>query len=395
MIVMVCNAGSTSLKFKVFDMPAERVLCQSKIERVGARNQAIIHYMNPLTGVQTVLEGMDIPDYKAGIRFFLNLLTTGETAVLPDVGKIERVGFKTVLAKGYYGVHELTPPVLTAMEDVMPLAPAHNGPYLEAIRTMREVLPETMFIGAFETAFHRTIPAERTLYGIPFSWQSRYGLCRLGFHGASHSYVAEILHEKRPVYTAVSCHLGGSSSLCAIKDGKSVDTSFGMSLQSGPLQSNRTGDMDWAVLPYLISQGLTLEEICHMLTKEGGLLGLSGVSNDLRDIKEAAERESERARLAIDVYVNGIVRYIGAFYAELGGLNFLVFTGGIGENMPWLRELVCAGLKHMGIELSKRRNAGGEPFRIISRNTSKVEVLVVPANEELGVARKTFQYSPG
>jgi acetate kinase len=132
-----------------------------------------------------------------------------------------------------------------------------------------------------------------------------------------------------------------------------------------------------------------------MLTKEGGLLGLSGVSNDLRDIKEAAERESERARLAIDVYVNGIVRYIGAFYAELGGLNFLVFTGGIGENMPWLRELVCAGLKHMGIELSKRRNAGGEPFRIVSRNTSKVEVLVVPANEELGVARKTFQYSPG
>ncbi len=358
---------------------------------MGSRGNAAISYQNLCSGARLQEEEQDILDYKTGISRFLDILVTGETAVLHDVSEIERVGFKTVLAKGYYGIHELTPPVLRAMEEMLTLAPAHNGIYLEAIRTMREALPATVFVGAFETAFHQTIPIERTLYGIPYPWHSRYGIRRLGFHGASHSYVADVLNKKRQSYRAISCHLGGSSSLCAIQDGRSIDTSFGMSLQSGLIQSNRTGDMDWSIVLYLLSQGLTAEEISKNLTEDGGLLGLSGISNDLREVQEAAEEGFERANLALKVYVNGIVRYLGAFYAELGGLDYLVFTGGIGENSPAIRQSVCEGLRHMGIELSLKRNSSGEPSRVISRSTSPVKVLIIPANEELGVARKTYQ----
>lgn len=393
MKVLVCNVGSTSLKFKLFDMPGDKVLADGKVERVG-RTDAIFHYGNRESGCSVQMEEQNIPSYAEGIKRYLACLTDPETGVIGDVSEIERVGFKTVLAKGFYGIHELTAEVLQAMEDYLVVAPAHNGPYLEAIRQIQQVLPGVKLVGVFETAFHTTIPRERRIYGIPYEWYEKYGIQRMGYHGASHGYIADVLGERcGGTGNAISCHLGGSGSLCAIQNGISVDNSFGFSLQAGPIHANRIGDTDAYVIPYLLSQGMSIEEITKGMDKQGGLLGISGVSNDLRDVQTAAEGGNERARLAVDVYCAGIVHYVGAYYAELGGLDHLVFTGGIGENSSLVREKVCRAVAHFGIELDMEKNAqrSSEP-RVISTENSRVKVWVIPANEELGIARRTYEY---
>ena len=392
MKLLVCNAGSTSLKFKLFDMPAETVLAEGKVERVGT-DTAIYHFSKP-DGFRIFQEGLSIPTYTEGIQLFLDCLLDAENGVLTDLQELERVGFKTVLSKDHYGIHELTPEVLKGMEDYMVVAPAHNRPYLEAIRQFQQLTPNAMLVGAFETAFHQTIPKERKIYGIPWEWTETYGIERRGYHGASHSYVSETLTQMYgSTKKAISCHLGGSGSLCAIDDGKSVDTSFGLSLQVGLIQSNRCGDLDPFVIPFLQKEGLSLDEVLEGLNKRGGLLGISGVSNDLRDVEAAAEAGNERARLAIDIFCNGIIRHIGAYYAELGGLDHLVFTGGIGEHGAKIRAQVCGQLRHMGVWLDPEKNtACCGNNTVISADDSPVTVHVIPANEELGVARKTYGY---
>lgn len=392
MKLLVCNAGSTSLKFKLFMMPQAQALAEGKVERVGSLDSAIFHFKKP-DGFKIYREGLSIPTYTEGIQLFLDCLLNPEYGVIQNLKELERVGFKTVLSKGHYGIHELTPDVLAGMEEYMVVAPAHNKPYLEAIRQFQKLTPDAMLVGAFETAFHTTIPLERKLYGIPYEWYETYGIERLGYHGASHSYVAETLAQQYgSTGKTISCHLGGSGSLCAIDNGKSVDTSFGLSLQVGLIQSNRNGDMDPFIIPFLLKQGMSLEEVTEGLAKRGGLLGISGVSNDLRDIEEAAAVGNERAKLAIDVFCNGIVRYIGAYYAELGGLDHLVFTGGIGEHGCTVRKIVCDQLKHMGILLDPDKNLSYSENAVISTADSPVTIHVIPANEELGVARKTYAY---
>ena len=275
----------------------------------------------------------------------------------------------------------------------MVVAPAHNGPYLEAIRTLREVLPDAMFVGAFETAFHRTIPKEWRIYGIPYEWHEEYGIQNMGYHGASHGYIADILNaEEGENYKAISCHLGGSCSICAIENGKSVNNSFGMSLQAGVIHANRVGDMESDLIFYLQSVGLGDAEIHAGLKKKGGLLGISGVSNDLRYVEQAAAEGNSRAQLAVDVFVSGIIHYIGAYYAQLGGLDHLVFTGGIGENSVTVRRMVCRKLKHLGIDYSEEANQSVKGRGVITKVGSWVKVQVIPANEELGVARRTYEY---
>lgn len=396
MKILVCNAGSTSLKFKLFDMPEERVLASGKIERVGSKDSAIFHYQ-AADGYGFVRENQCIPSYTEGIQAFLDCLLQKEHAVLGSLAELERVGFKTVLSKDHYGVHELTDEVLQGMEDYMVIAPAHNTPYLAAIRQFRELTPDALLVGAFETAFHRTIPKERALYGIPYEWYETYGIRRMGYHGASHEYVSDTVAEKYgSTGKTISCHLGGSCSLCAIDGGKSVDTSFGLSLQVGINNSNRCGDIDPFIIPFLLKQGMELDQVLEGLTKQGGLLGISGVSGDLRLVEEAAEAGNARARLAVDIFCNDVVRYIGAYYAELGGLDHLVFTAGIGEHDWRIREKICGRLAHMGIRLdpAKNREAGDLEARIscISEENAPVTVEVIPANEELGVARKTYAY---
>lgn len=391
MKILICNAGSTSLKFKLYDMPAEEVLASGGVERVGSTDDAIYKYDNASRGVSLREEKQSVPDYETGIRRFLSDLTDAERGAIGSVADIDRVGFKTVLSRGYYGVHELTEPVLQGMRDMYAAAPAHNGPYLAAIEALRAVLPEAMFVGAFETDFHRTIPLDRCVYGVPYEWMEKYGVRRMGYHGASHSYVASLLNEwEGKKYRAISCHLGGSGSICAIENGESRDSSFGFTLQTGLIHNNRVGAMDADIIHYLRAQGLSDEEIEHGMTKDGGLKGISGVSGDLRYVLEAAEAGNKRAKLAIDVYVTGIIRYIGAFAAELGGLDCLAFTGGIGENSAVIRKMVCERLEYMGVRLSARRNTKEKGDRSISKKHSKVRVYVIAANEELGVARKTY-----
>ena len=392
MKVLAANVGSTSLKFKLFEMPEETALCEAKIERVGSRDKAIFAYGSIVTGKHYRLEGQCIPDYTTGIRMFLEALVSGEYGVIKSAGDIDRIGFKTVLSKGFYGVHELTDAVMDGMRDYLFVAPVHNAAYLEAIGQFNNLLPDVPKIGVFETAFHTTIPIERRIYGVPYEWYEKYGLMRMGYHGASHGYIAQESCAYGKAGRVISCHLGGSCSVCAIQDGRSVDTSFGFSLQSGLIHANRTGDADPYMIPFLKSEGLSAEEIEDGLSKHGGLLGISGVSNDMRDLQSAAESGNERARLAVDAFVSGIIKQIGAFYAELGGLDQLVFTGGIGEHSAFVRNAVCSQLRHLGIELDEEKNSASESVGVVSAAGSAVLVTVVPANEELGVARETAAY---
>jgi len=392
MIVFICNAGSTSLKFKVFDMPSERIVASGKIERVGSDGDAIFQFED---AARTIFrEKQSIPGYREGLEAFMALLTRSNGGELASLSVIERIGFKTVLSKGYYGVHELTQPVLEGMRAWMTIARTHSEPYLEVIRAAHEALPQALLIGSFETGFHTTIPLCRRIYDLPYEWYENYGIQRLGYHGASHEFIADTLNAQLgPRYRAISCHMGGSCSVCAIENGKSVDTSFGMSLQTGVVHGSRTGDMDCDLILFLQEQGLSPEDIEEGMKRRGGLLGISGVSSDLRYIEAAAAKGNARAALALDRLVYDLVRYIGAFYAVLGGADALVFTGGIGEHSPRIRSRVCEALRCIGVTLSAEANeacSGSEA--VISETGAPVLVQVIPTNEEVGIARRAYAY---
>lgn len=391
MKVLVSNVGSTSLKFKLFDFPEEKVLCEAKIERVGSKDSAIYAYGNLTTGYKEKRDGLSIPTYADGIKLFLKDMTGKESGAIESIEEIAGIGFKTVLSKDYYGVHALDKQVMEGMRELLFVAPVHNAAYIEAIEQFKNVFPHTKMVGVFETAFHTTVPMERRLYSVPYEWYEKNGLMKMGYHGASHSYVAKEAKKNGKANRIISCHLGGSCSICAIQDGKSVDTSFGFSLQTGVMHANRCGDVDPYIVPFMLEEGLSMEEILQGLSKKGGLLGISGVSNDMREIQKAADQGNKRAKLAVDMFVCGIVRFIGAFYAELGGLDQLVFTGGIGENSDTIREMVCEQIAHMGIILDKNANHGCRNG-IISKSDSLVKVSVIPANEELGIARETAHF---
>lgn len=383
MRVLVCNAGSTSLKFKLYEMPQEKVLASATIERISIKNDGVFHLSIPENKLELNEKGIDIQDYKSGIKLFLSRSNT-------CLSSIDAIGFKPVLSRGFFSVHELDEQVIEGMKAWSDLAPIHTVAYLQSIEAMKSVLPNCSLIGCFETDFHRTINLERRLYGIPYEWYEKYHIQRLGFHGASHSYIASMLNKGKKHYKAISCHLGGSASICAIEDGRSVDTSFGMSLETGLMHANRVGDMDPTLVWYLRECGLSHGEILQGLTENGGLKGVSGVSGDLRYIIQASENQNQRAKLAIKMFINQIVRYIGAFYVELEGLDDVVFTAGIGEHSSLIRKEVCSKLQCLGISLDEEKNRANA--LIISDANSKVTVRVIPANEELVIARRTFDY---
>jgi len=385
MKILICNAGSTSLKFKLWEMPDFTVLAEGRVERVGSDN-AIFSYKSPLGIIGR--DGISIPDYTAGIQMFLDALSVSELKAVSALEEIAAVGYKTVLSKDHYGVHELTEDVLEGMRAYFSVAPAHNGPYLEAISVFTKLLPEVKQVGVFETAFHRTIPEERCVFPIPYEWTEKYGIRRMGYHGASHGYIAERLKDYKRV---VSCHLGGSASICAILDGKSMDNSFGFSLQMGIPHASRTGDVDVYIVPYLLKQGLSLDEIYEGLGKNGGLKGISGTSGDMRDIEEAIAAGSKRAELALKVLATHILRYIGAYSMEIGGLDAVAFTGGIGENSVRLRRMVLEGMQHLGLEIDSEANESGSGERCLTTADSRVHAFVIPANEEYMVVRETYK----
>jgi len=390
--VLVANVGSTSFKYQLLDMSTEAVLARGGMERIGAALSPMKH---AVPGVCEVEKELPLPDHNAAVRATLDELTSPAHPALESLDQVDAVGFKTVHAGKLSGVTLLTDEVMAAMEEYSPVTPGHNPPYLNAIRIFQQVLPSTPLVGVFEPHFHVTMPEKARVYGIPYEWTQQYGLFRYGFHGASHRYLSlrapEILGVPGERLKLISCHLGGSSSICALDGGKSIDTSMGFSAQSGVQMGTRTGDLDPFILPFLLDKtDMTLTDITTGLVKQGGLAGISGVGADMRDLEAAADAGNARAQLAIDVYVYGIKKYIGAYVAALNGLDALVFAGGIGEKGARIRAAVCADMDYLGLELNPVKNE--QCFAqeaVISRDSSRVKVLVVPANEELIVARET------
>lgn len=390
MNILICNVGSTSLKYQLFDMDhEEQVLCAGGAERVGAE-KSLFYHKNNLTGDAMNQEAV-FPTHREAISAMLEQLLCG---CITSLSEISCVGFKVVHAKGVTGVQYLTEDVLQAMADFNSVAPAHNPPYIAAIRQFKNLMPDTPMIGSFETAFHANMPPEAYLYSIPLELSKKHAIRRYGFHGASLEYLSTWTANKmgRDNLKLVCCHLGGSGSLCAVKDGISIDTTMGMGLQCGVLQNNRIGDIDPYIIFHLVEEcGMTLEEVKAMLQTKSGLLGMSGgVSNDLRDIQEAAKNGNVDCQNAIKAYAYGIKKYIGAYAAAMGGLDAIVFGGGIGRKSDTVRSMSLEGLEFLGVSLDEEKNATPNGGDDISVAGSKVRIFVVDTNEEIIVARKAM-----
>ena len=388
MNILICNVGSTSLKYQLFDMDAgEKVLAAGGAERVGAA-KSLFYHKNCLNG-DSVRTDAIFPTHGEAISMMLSHLLNG---VISSMDEISCVGFKVVHAKGVTGVQYLTEDVLKAMADFNSVAPAHNPPYIAAIRQFAELMPGTPLIGSFETAFHAQMPPEAYLYPIPLELSKQHAIRRYGFHGASLEYLSTWTAKEmgRDDLKLVCCHLGGSGSLCAVKNGISVDTTMGMGLQCGVLQNNRIGDMDPYIIFHLVEEcGMELNEVKTMLQTKSGLYGMSGfVSNDLRDIQEAADAGNEDCKNAVKAYSYGIKKYIGAYTAAMGGVDAIVFGGGIGRNSASVREQSLEGLECFGVKLDAEKNANAKGGDDISADDSRVRIYVVDTNEEIIVARK-------
>ena len=389
MKIIVCNIGSSSFKFQLLEMPSERQIARGYTERVGSSKAVITYWFGSRQALQ---EEMPVPSHREAVRHALDFLVSKK--VLASLNDVDAVGFKTVQAGEKSGSLLLTDDVLLAMEDYRDLAPAHNPPYLTAIYMFREIMPKVPLVGVFEPGFHAGMPEYARVYGAPYEWYEKYNVRRYGYHGSSHRFVAwetvKLLGLSENANRIITCHLGGSSSLCAFKNGRSIDTSMGFTPQSGLLQGTRIGDMDPFVLPYIMKRkGITLEQALEECSKKGGLAGLSGISADMRDVKQAAARGDPRAKLARDKFIYDIKRYIGEYIVLLEGLDGVTFTGGIGQRDTELRLEVLKGLGFLGLKVDEKRNAASET--VITTSDSPVKALVIETNEEIEVARETLK----
>jgi acetate kinase len=383
--ILVANLGSTSFKFRLFEMPSERVLARGGIERIGSEESP---YAITIGEGPTKKGQASFPDHAAAIRFV--------EAELGGFDHLAAAGFKPVMAKGISGTQVLDERVLQAMEDYNTLLPAHNPPYIAGVRLFNSLYPDLPCIGTFETAFYDQVPLRNSRYPIPLEWEEKYGIRRYGFHGASHRFVSGRCAELRGTdrLRMISCHLGGSSSMAAVVNGKAIDSSWGMTAQSGLPQNNRVGDFDCFALIYLARDlGLGLDAVEAALTKDSGLKGLSGLpSGDLRDILAAAESGNENARVALDVFVGQIRKFLGQFLVEMNGADVLIFTAGIAENNSDIRAAVCENLDFCGLQLDPVANAATHATEaVISTPDSKIEVRVIPTNEEIIIARNAWE----
>jgi acetate kinase len=388
MKILVANLGSTSFKYRLYDLgdPAEPLLARGAVERIGSEN-AKATLRSPRGELELT---QPILDHGAAVQLCLDQLTHPDYGVLASAEEVSAIGFKAVHARGVSGVQRVSPEVLAAMEAYADVAPAHNPIYIRSMRTLAAQFPGIPLVAAFETGFHQSMPACNQHYAIPQEWAEKLGVRRYGFHGASHRYIAVRMAEitGRTDLKLISCHLGGSSSLCAIRNGQSVACSLGMSPQTGLPHNNRVGDFDVFALPVILREtGLSVEQVLETLASKSGLLGLSGF-NDLRDIEQAASQGNDRAQLALDVFVASIRHYLGAYLVELGGADAIVFTGGIGENSQLIRAQVCRDLGWLGIELDPQRNQTASGEALVSADHSRTQLWTVPTNEEIIVARQ-------
>ena len=387
MKVLVANLGSTSFKYRLFDLATKEQLARGGIDRIGQAQSSCVVEIGTHAQEQT----LSVPDHAAAVRICLDQLTHPEFGCLKSVSDVSAIGFKAVFAGNLSGIRRVDEELLAKMEELADIAPAHNPPYVTAMRQLNEAFPDIPLVASLETAFHETIPAENRAYAIPYQWQEEFEVQRWGFHGASHRYIGQRIAEVLECddLRVISCHLGGSNSICAIRAGRSLANSLGMSPQSGLPHNNRVGDFDPFALPVLMrATGKSLEELLDDLANRSGLLGMSGLSGDVRDLEEAAKQGDSRAENTLKTFVASIRYYIGAYLTVLAGADVIVFTGGIGENSQRIREGVCRDMQWAGIELDTERNQNIDGETKISTDSSGTQIWVVPTNEELIVARQ-------
>jgi len=393
MKIIVINCGSSSIKYQLFDLTNHHLLAKGIAEKIGLHGSFIKHERDD--GVKVKLDG-EIIDHQAGIEYILGILKSRKYGSINDFNEINAVGHRVVHGgESFKSSALITEEVIVKVKECIDLAPLHNPPNLKGIEAMQLLLPSVPQVAVFDTAFHQTMPPEAYMYAIPYPLYTKYGLRRYGFHGTSHRYVSEraakMLGKDIKDLKMITCHLGNGASITAVKDGKSVDTSMGLTPVEGLIMGTRTGDLDLGVLLYIMQkEGIDHLNANTLINKHSGMLGISGISSDMREIEAAAGKNHERAILSLKMYRYRIRKYIGAYAAVMGGLDAVVFTGGIGENDPDTREKVCDNLSFLGLEIEPEVNAGKRGIElIISKPSSKVAVLVVPTNEELVIALDT------
>lgn len=397
MKILVLNCGSSSVKYQLLDMTTERVLAKGLVERVGSKEGSFRHQK----GQQKLEFNMNVPDHKVAIGKVLELLTDAEWGVLKSVNEIDGVGHRVVHAgEKFASSVKLSAEVRKALEECCKYAPLHNPANLLGIQAIDQLLPHVPQVGVFDTAFHQTMPQKAFLYAVPYKFYTEKGIRRYGFHGTSHRYVsgrvAELMGRDPKTLKIVTCHLGNGASIAAVSGGKSVDTSMGFTPLEGLVMGTRSGDLDPAIPITLANDcGLSVSQIDNLLNKQSGLLGLSGLSNDMRDIEAAMASGDEGAKRAFEVFTYRIIKYIGAYAAAMNGIDCIVFTGGIGENSAKVRESVLKGLTFLGLELDEAANRSPQKEKIITTAGSKVQAWVVPTDEELVIARDTLALISG
>ncbi|HMM69785.1 MAG TPA: acetate kinase [Gudongella oleilytica] len=394
MKILVINCGSSSLKYQLIDMNGEEVLAKGLVERIGIEGSRIKH---DTTGKERVTIEEPMKDHKRALELVLAAIVDKNHGAVASMDEISAVGHRVVHGgEDFASSVIIDDAVMDALNRNIELAPLHNPPNIMGIEACKELMPNVPMVGVFDTAFHQTIPAENYIYAIPYEYYEKYKIRRYGFHGTSHKYVsmraAEILGKDIKDLNIVTCHLGNGSSVTAVQGGKSIDTSMGFTPLEGLAMGTRSGDIDPAIIPFIMDkEGLSFEEVNDMLNKKSGVLGISGISSDFRDLEIAAEEGNKRAELALKVFTNRVTKYIAAYAAQMCRIDVLVFTAGIGENSGLIREMVCEGLECMNIMIDKELNNTRGQEAIVSRNLASATIMVIPTNEELMIARDTLE----
>lgn len=393
MKILVLNCGSSSIKYQFFSLSNNQLIAKGIVEKIGMKGSFLKHEKE--SGQKVLFEG-EILDHKIGIEYILGVLSSAKHGCIHSLDEISAVGHRVVHGGEFFTESKLVnEEVIAALEKYTELAPLHNPPNLKGIYGIRALLPSIPQVAVFDTAFHTTMPQHAYMYAIPYALYKKYGIRRYGFHGTSHRYVysraCELLGVKAQGLKIITCHLGNGASVCAIKDGISVDTSMGFTPVEGLIMGSRSGDIDMGAVTYIMDkEKIGTKSASILFNKHSGLLGISGTSSDMREIREASNKGDERSMLAINMFDYRIKKYIGAYAAAMGGIDLLIFTGGIGENSDVTRKGVCEGLEFLGIELDEQINNGLRSQEItISKKNSRVKIMVIPTNEELMIAVDT------
>ncbi|MEY7999582.1 acetate/propionate family kinase [Clostridium sp. Mt-5] len=391
MKILVVNCGSSSLKYQLINMEDEKVLAKGLVERIGIEGSILTHKVN---GEKHVIE-QPMEDHKIAIKLVLDALVDKDYGVINSMSEIYAVGHRVVHGgEKYAGSVLIDKNVMRALEECVPLAPLHNPPNIIGINACKELMPDTPMVGVFDTAFHQTMPKYSYIYPLPYELYEKYKIRKYGFHGTSHRFVsaeaAKLIGKDIGKLKIITCHLGNGASICAVDKGKSVDTSMGFTPLAGLAMGTRCGDIDPAIIPFLINTtGMSVNDVDTLMNKKSGVLGVSGVSSDFRDVENAAGSGNKRAKLALDLYYHRVKSFIGAYTAVLNGVDAIVFTAGLGENSATSRAAICEGLGYLGIKIdAEKNNIRGEALEISTRD-SKVRIFVIPTNEELMIARDT------